>query len=175
MISKPCIRKHKNHSKTNRGAGKFAQNLRACKKSQNNVHNCKSVRHNRCHTFRHCKSQYKLTSTNILHFGLKVKGGKNEKTKPPSPCQRNRMLHAIKHCQNTSLRNSTRMIPPFLPSDEPNFCNDYIFMDPEYNDQLCFINQVDSNTDLLDNVILQQVVMQPTEKPRSVGPHKLRS
>ena len=35
-----------------------------------------------------------------------------------------------------------------------------------------FFNQVDLNTDLLDNVILQQVVIQPTKKLRSVGPHK---
>ena len=31
------------------------------------------------------------------------------------------------------------------------------------------------NTNLLDNVILKQVVIQPSKKPRSVGPHKLRS
>ena len=35
--------------------------------------------------------------------------------------------------------------------------------------------QVDSNTDLLDKVILTEVVTQPTKKPRSVGPHKLIS
>ena len=37
------------------------------------------------------------------------------------------------------------------------------------------LNQVDSTTDLLDNVILTKVVLQPTEKPRSVGPHRLIS
>ena len=87
----------------------------------------------------------------------------------PSPCQRNWMLHAIKHPHNASLWNSTKMIPPFLPFDGPNLYNDYIFMDPEYNEQLCFLNQVDSNTDLLDNMILQQDVMQLTKKPRSKG------
>ena len=35
--------------------------------------------------------------------------------------------------------------------------------------------QVDSNTDLLDKVILTEVIPQPTKKPRSVGPHKLIS
>ena len=65
------------------------------------------------------------------------------------------MLHTIQHRHNTSPWDSTRMIPPFLPFVEPNVCNDYIFMDPEYNDQLCFLDQVDSNTDLLDNVILK--------------------
>ena len=44
-------------------------------------------------------------------------------------------------------------------------------MDSEYNDKY-FLNQVDLNTNLLDNMVLQQVVMQPTRKPRSVGPHK---
>ena len=82
------------------------------------------------------------------------------------------MLHAIKNCHNTSIRNSTRMIPSFPPFDEPNLCNGYIFMDPEHNDRLYFLNQVHSNIDLLDNVILQQVVIQPTEKSKSVGPHK---
>ena len=66
------------------------------------------------------------------------------------------------------------MISLVLPFDEPTLCNDYIFMDSEYNDQ-CFLNQVGSNMDILDNVILQQVVMQPTNKPRIVGPHQLRS
>ena len=47
------------------------------------------------------------------------------------------------------------MIPPFLPFYKLNLCNDYIFMDPEYNDQLCFLNQVDSNNDLLDNMVVQ--------------------
>ena len=36
-------------------------------------------------------------------------------------------------------------------------------MDPEYNDWLCFLNQVDSNTDLLDNVLLKIVIVQPTK------------
>ena len=82
------------------------------------------------------------------------------------------MLHAIKHCHYTSLSNSTKMLPPFLPFDEPNLCNDYIFMNSEYNNRLRFLNQVDVDTNLLHNVILHQVIIQPTKKPRSVGPHK---
>ena len=38
-----------------------------------------------------------------------------------------------------------------------------------------FFNQVDLNTDLLDNALLKKVVVQPTENPRSVGPHKSKS
>ena len=84
------------------------------------------------------------------------------------------MFHAIKYCQDNSLWNSTRIEPLFQPFDKPNSCNDCICMDQKFNDWLCFLNHVDLNTDLLDNMILHQVVIQPTEKPRSVGPHKLK-
>ena len=57
--------------------------------------------------------------------------------------------------------------------------NDYIFRDLEYIDRFCsnflchcILNQVDVDTDLLDNVILTKFILQPTEKPRSVGPQK---
>ena len=142
--------------------------------SRYSVWNCISGRHNRRHTFRRRNSRYKPTSTNILYYGLKVKGRKNGKAKTPFPCQRNRMLHAIKHRHNTSLRNYTRIIPPFLPFDEPNLCNDYIFIDPEYNNQSCFLNQVDSNSDLLGNMILQQVVIQSTKKTKECKPTQIK-
>ena len=48
-------------------------------------------------------------------------------------------------------------------------------MDQKYNERLYFLNQVDANTDLSDNVLLKRVVVQPTKQPRSVGPHKLKS
>ena len=162
-ISKTCIRKYKNHSKAISGAERFAQNLRACKTSRCNIWNCKFRRHIQRHTFRRHNSQYKPSLTNILYYSLKVKRRKNRKTKSPSPCQQNWMLHVIKHRLNTSLWNSIIMIPPFLPFNEPNLCTDYIFMDWEYNNRLCFLNQVDSNSDPLDNMILQQVVMHPTK------------
>ena len=92
------------------------------------------------------------------------------------------MLCAINLCQNTTIRESTKMKLPFLPFDEPNLCNDYILRDSEYIDRFCInfpyhcaLNQVHLDNDLLDNVILTKVVLQPTEKPRSVGPHKLKS
>ena len=77
----PCIRKHKNHSKASSGAGRFVQNIRAYKKSQHNVCNCKLVRHNQLHTFWRRNSQHKPTLTKISYNGLKVKGKKNGKTK----------------------------------------------------------------------------------------------
>ena len=97
LISKPNIRKHKNHIKVSNDAGKFAQNLRAWKKSQYNG------RHFQRHTFRRRKSNYKSTSTNIPSYGLKVKGVKNEKNKPPSPCRQILKLHVIKHCRDIFL------------------------------------------------------------------------
>ena len=73
------------------------------------------------------------------------------------------------------------MKPPFLPFDEPKLCNNYTLRDSEYIDRFrinfpchCVLNQVDSNTNLLDNVILIKVALQLTKKPRSVGPHRLK-
>ena len=71
------------------------------------------------------------------------------------------------------------MKQPFLPSGEPNLCNDYILKDPEYIDLFC-INipyhcipkQVPLDTDLLDNLVLWKEVVRPTKKPRIVGLHK---
>ena len=135
-ISKPYIRKHKNHSKASSGAGRFSQNLHACKKSQFIVHNYKSGRHNQRHTFRSCKSQDKTTSIDILYTGLKVKGKgrKNGKTKTPSPRRRNQTLCAINLCQDATVCGSTKIKPLFLFFDEPNLCNDYLLRDSEYID-----------------------------------------
>ena len=58
LISKPCLQRHKNHSKTSNGAGKFSQNLCVSKKFQYNERNCKSGRHNWRHTSMNCKSQH---------------------------------------------------------------------------------------------------------------------
>ena len=81
-ISKPCIRKHKNHSKASSCAGICTQNLREYKKSQYNVRNIKSGRHYRYHIFRFHNSRYKPSSTNIPYYYLKVKGATTEKLNP---------------------------------------------------------------------------------------------
>ena len=107
-ISKPRIQKHKDYSKTSSGAGKFVQNLCACRNSLYNVRNCKSGKHNQRYTFRCHKSRQKPTSINIPYYDLKIKERKkNGNTKTPPPHWGNWMLHAIKHCQNISLWNST--------------------------------------------------------------------
>ena len=88
-IFKLCIPKYKNHSKASSGTGRFYQNLCACKKSGFNERNCKPGRHNRQHTFMHCKLRHKTTSNNILYSGLKVKDRNKDKTKIPVPCRQN--------------------------------------------------------------------------------------
>ena len=159
-ISKPWIRKHKTHSKTSKGAGRFAHILFAFKKSQYNICNCKSGSYNRCHTFRHHNTQFKPSLTNIPSYGLKIEKKKNGKTKTWSPHQRNRMPHAYNLHQDTS--------------------NDHVSMNWGYDNHSCInlpyyqgINQVNSSINLQDEVILPKVVTRPTKKPRSVGSHKL--
>ena len=70
------------------------------------------------------------------------------------------MLCATNFCQDSTLRGSTKMKPPFLPFDEPNLCNDYIMKNSEYIDRFCInfpyhciFNQVHLDTNLLGNVI----------------------
>ena len=89
------------------------------------------------------------------------------------------MICAINRRQDASLYESTNMKPPFLPFDEPNLCNNFILMDLENIDRSCInflchcvLNQVNSDINLLDNMDLKKVVLRPTKKPRSVGPHK---
>ena len=84
------------------------------------------------------------------------------------------MICAINLCQDTTLCECIKIKPSFLPFDETNLCNDYIFMDPKYIDRFChrFPNQVDLNPNMINNAFLTKVVVRSTEKPRSVGPHK---
>ena len=108
-ISKRRTRKPKYHRELNSGAGRFAQNLRACKKSQYNVRNCKSGRHNRRHTSKCHRSKYKPISTNIPYNSLMVKGKKRGNTKPPPPRGRNQMFHSLNHCQDIMTRENTKL------------------------------------------------------------------
>ena len=90
-------------------------------------------------------------------MGGRLKGEKTERIKTSYPCRGNLILHAINLCQHISLFRSTRIKLYFLPFDEPKLCNDHILMDPKYNDRLYFLNQIDLNTNLLDNVLLKKV------------------
>ena len=93
--------KHKIHSKTSKGIGRFAHILRACKMSQYNVRNYKFGRHNRRWVFRRHNTQHKPSLTKIPYCCLETKDKKNRKTKNSSSCQQNQMLCALSFYQDT--------------------------------------------------------------------------
>ena len=159
-ISKPWIQKHKDHSKTSNGAGRFAHILLACKVSRYNVHNCKAGKHNRGHTFRRHNTWYKPSLTIIPYCGLKVKEKKNGKTKNPSPCWQNWMHRDLNLCQDVG--------------------NDHLLTHSRYNNHSCInfsfhqnLNQVYSSTDLLDKVVLIEVVTRPSKKNMECKPAQI--
>ena len=128
------------------------------------------------------KSRHKTTPTNMPYMGIKVKDRNKSKIKLPSPCRQNEMIRAINLCQDATCQEYMELKPPFWPYGEPDLCNNYILKDPDCFDCFCInfpchcvLNQVDLDTDLLDNVLLTKDVLRPTKKPRSVGPHKLIS
>jgi len=113
------------------------------------------------------------------YLGLKVKARNKGEIKLPSPCRNNQIFCAVNCRQDASSQAPTDVKQPFLPYSEPDLCNDYILKDPEYIDRFCInfpchcvLEQVHLYIDLLNNVVLRKEVVQPTKKPRSVGPHK---
>ena len=114
--------------------------------------------------------------------GLKVKERRNYKNKASSPHRGNRMLCAIIHRTNAIIHKSTRFKSSLLRFNKLNIDNNHVSTNSKYDDYsginfpLQFApNQVDSTTDMLDDVVLTEVVLRPTEKSRSVGPHRLIS
>ena len=96
----------------------------------------------------------------IPYNGLMVKGRKRGNTKPPSPRRRNRMLCSLKHCQDITVRKNTKLKASLLPYEEINIGIDHLSTNSEYNNRSSInfplhhaLNQVNSNTDLLDRVI----------------------
>ena len=92
------------------------------------------------------------------------------------------MLRATIRCQDDIICSSTRFKSSLLHFNKLDINNTHLLTNSKYNDHsvinfpLQFApNQVDSTTNLLDDVVLTEVVLQPTEKPRSVGPHRLIS
>ena len=90
------------------------------------------------------------------------------------------MLHATISCQIDIICRSTRFKSSLLDFNKLNINNNHLLTNSEYNDRSVLNfphqftpNQVNSTTDLLDNVVLTAVVLQPTKNPRSVGPNKL--
>ena len=178
LILKPWIKRSFKNQKVSSGVGQFALSLRMCKKSYCNVQNCKSGRHNWRHSFKRHRPRYKPIPSNITYDGLKVKGRKGYIT--PSPCRQSRKLRATICCQGDIIRRSTRFKLSLLHFNDLDINDNHLSTNSEYNDH-SVLNfppqftpiQVDSTTNLLDKVVLTEVVLQPTEKPRSVGPHKL--
>ena len=89
------------------------------------------------------------------------------------------MICATIYCQDDIIRRSTRFKLSLLHFNKFDINTNYLLTNSEYDDHSGFniplqfaLNQVDSTTDLLDDVVLTEVVLQPTKKPRSVGPHK---
>ena len=110
------------------------------------------------------------------------KGRKRGNTKPPSPCRGKQMLCSLNHRQDIMARENIKLNSILLLFEELIMDNGDLSMKSEYdncsniNFSLHYaLNQVDLNTNLLDEVILTNVVLRPTKKPRSVGPHKLIS
>ena len=108
-----------------------------------------------------------------------VKDRKIGNTKAPFPRRQNWMLCVLNHHEDIIPCGSTKLKSSLLPFDEINMGNDHLSTNSGYDNcsSINFpfhhaLNQVDLNTDLLDKVILTEVVLQSTKKPRSVGPHK---
>ena len=100
-------------------------------------------------------------------------------TKAPFPCRKNRMLRDLNHCQDITVRKSTKLKSSLLPFEELNMGNNHLSSNVEYDNRFSInfplqhtLTKIDLNTNPLDKVILTEVVLQPTKKPRSVGPHK---
>ena len=89
------------------------------------------------------------------------------------------MLHATICCQGDIICRSTRFKLSLLNFNKLDIDNIHLSTKSEHNDHSginfplqAALDQVDSTTDLLDDVVLTEVVLQPTKKPRSVGPHR---
>ena len=76
------------------------------------------------------------------------------------------MICATNRHQDITCQEYTEVKLPFLPYGESDLCNSYILKNPNYIDYFCInfpchcvLNQVCSDTNLLDNVLLRKVVL----------------
>ena len=90
------------------------------------------------------------------------------------------MLHATILCQGNIICISTRFKFSLLHFNELDVNNNHLLLKSEYNDH-SVLNillrsthyQVDSTTDQLDNVVLSEVVLQPTKKTKECRPTQI--
>ena len=108
-----------------------------------------------------------------------VKGRKSGNAKYSPPGKQNRMLCSLNHCQDITVQKDTKLKSSLLPFEELNMGNGDLSTNLEYDNRSNInfplhhaLNQDDSNTNLLDGVILTKIVLQQTRKPRSVDLHK---
>ena len=95
-----------------------------------------------------------------------VEGRRRGNTKPPSLRRRNRMLCSLNHCQDITTRENTKLKSPLVPFKNLIIDNGDLLTKTK-NDNCSNINfqlhhaldQVDLNTDLLEEVILTEVVL----------------
>ena len=109
-----------------------------------------------------------------------VKGRKTGKA--PSPRRQDRMLCALNHRQDITFRASTKLKSSLLPVKELNIDNNDLSTNSEYDNRSSInflfhhaLDQVDSNTDLLDEVVLTEVVLRPTKKSKECRPTQIDS
>ena len=80
------------------------------------------------------------------------------------------MLYSLNHCQDITVRENTKSKSSLLPFEGLNVGNGDLSTNSEYDNRsninfplLHALNQVDLNIDLLDEMILIEVVVQPTK------------
>ena len=83
------------------------------------------------------------------------------------------MLRSLNHRQDITVRKNTKLKSSLLPFEELNMGNGDLSTNSEYDNRSSInfslhhaLNQVDLNTDLLDEVILTEVVLRPTKKTK---------
>ena len=90
-----------------------------------------------------------------------VRGRKGDNSKTSFPCRQNRTIHSINHCQDSAVREITKLKSPLLPFDKLNMGNGDLSTNSIYynrsntntNSLHHALNQVNLNTNLLDKVI----------------------
>ena len=120
-----------------------------------------------------------VRSTDLLICLLQVKTRSVGGTKYSSPRRRDQMIRAI-HCRQVAKHlNLSNLSQHILPYNEPDLYNDFLTNEVDYKDHYtinfprhCVLGHVLLDSDLLDDLGPWQEVVQPTKKPRSVGPHK---